>query len=298
MIGILFSLMAAIAWAISSIISKFLTSSIDIYFLNVFRLWGGSIILIIITLLTGRLSVLFVTPNEQVFLIAMAGLIAISIGDTIYIKSLSLVDVSRAFPIAQCTFPVITMIIAILFLKEPFSSINIVGGFLVVTGIYLVVVKGRNLITTSTMSIEADIKGVLLAFLAAATWTAGSVILKIAVVGVDPLIAATIRIPIAALVLTGFVLSNRRSQLFLIKGYGFRNIGLAAIGGVAAFGIASVAFVTAMQIIGVGKTVLITAIAPILILPFSIIILNERPTRIALLGILTGVIGLIFISLD
>lgn len=298
MIGILFSLIAAIAWAISSTISKFLTASIDIFFLNVFRLWGGAVILILFTLLTGRLSVLFMTPKEQVFLIAIAGLIAISIGDTIYIKSLSLVDVSRAFPIAQCTFPVITMIIAIIFLKEPFSSINIAGGFLVVTGIYLVVVKGRNLIKTSSMSVESDLKGVLLAFLAAATWTAGSVILKTAVIGVDPFIAATIRIPIAALVLTCFVCNNRRNQIFLIKGYGFRNIGLAALGGVIAFGIASVAYVTAMQIIGVGKTVLITATAPILILPFSILILNERPTRIALLGIITSVVGLVFISLN
>ena len=79
--------------------------------------------------------------------------------------------------------------------------------------------------------------------------------------------------------------------------YGRRNVVLAACAGILAYGAAAVGYVTAMQLIGVGRTVLITAIAPILILPFSILILRERLTRYAVAGILTCVAGVYLVVL-
>ncbi len=286
------------AWASSAVINKFLTTRIDILSINTLRLWVGAVILIVFVLFTGRVEVLLGTPLNQMFLIAIAGLISFSIGDTAYIKSLSFIDVSRGFPIAQCTFPVLTMFVAVFFLKEPFSLINIFGGFLVVGGVYIVVVLGGRIPAASAAMKKADARGVLLAFMAAASWTTGATLLKLGVTDVDPFVAAAIRIPISALGLTLFVLSRQKGTVLQFKRYGFYNIALAAGGGVLSYGVASVALVVAMQLIGAGKTVLITAIAPVLILPLSILILKERPTRITILGVFTGVLGLILISLN
>ncbi|MFP4571661.1 MAG: DMT family transporter [Desulfobacterales bacterium] len=298
MLGIAFSLITAMAWASSAVINKFLTTRIDILSINTLRLWVGAVILIVFVLFTGRVEVLLGTPLNQMFLIAIAGLISFSIGDTAYIKSLSFIDVSRGFPIAQCTFPVLTMFVAVFFLKEPFSLINIFGGFLVVGGVYIVVVLGGRIPAASAAMKKADARGVLLAFMAAASWTTGATLLKLGVTDVDPFVAAAIRIPISALGLTLFVLSRQKGTVLQFKRYGFYNIALAAGGGVLSYGVASVALVVAMQLIGAGKTVLITAIAPVLILPLSILILKERPTRITILGVFTGVLGLILISLN
>ncbi|MFP4452934.1 MAG: DMT family transporter [Desulfobacterales bacterium] len=298
MLGIAFSLITAMAWASSAVINKFLTTRIDILSINTLRLWVGAVILIVFVLFTGRVEVLLGTPLNQMFLIAIAGLISFSIGDTAYIKSLSFIDVSRGFPIAQCTFPVLTMFVAVFFLKEPFSLINIFGGFLVVGGVYIVVVLGGRIPAASAAMKKADARGLLLAFMAAASWTTGATLLKLGVTDVDPFVAAAIRIPISALGLTLFVLSRQKGTVLQFKRYGFYNIALAAGGGVLSYGVASVALVVAMQLIGAGKTVLITAIAPVLILPLSILILKERPTRITILGVFTGVLGLILISLN
>ncbi|MCF8111707.1 MAG: DMT family transporter [Desulfobacteraceae bacterium] len=298
MSGILFSLITAMSWAGSAVINKFLTTRIDVLSINTLRLWVGAAILIAIIPLTGRIEILFNTPVEQVLLICAAGLVSFSIGDTAYIKSLSFIDVSRGFPIAQCSFPVFTMFVAIFFLKEPFSAVNILGGFLVVGGVYTVVVLGGRIPAASAALKKADVRGVVLAFMAAASWTTGATLLKLGVTGIDPLVAAAVRIPVSAVGLTIFVLSRQKGTVLQFKRYGLYNIALAGGGGVLSYGVAAVALVIAMQLIGAGKTVLITAIAPVLILPLSILILKERPKPVTILGVFTGVLGLVFISLS
>lgn len=297
MLGVFFSLVTAMSWAGSGVINKFLTTRIDILSINTLRLWVGALVLILFVFLTNRGEVLFGTPVNQVLLIAMAGLVSFSAGDTVYIGSLSFIDVSRGFPIAQCTFPVLTMFVAVFLLGEPLSLLNMAGGFLVVVGVYMVVVMGRSRLPLPPGRKKTDAAGVLLALLAAACWTTGASLLKLGVTGVDPFVAAAIRIPVSAAGLTVFVLSRKRSTVPRFHHYGLRNIGLAAGGGVLSYGVASVALVIAMQLIGAGKTVLITAIAPILVLPLSVLILKERPAPQTVMGVVTGVFGLVLVSL-
>ncbi|HMA68219.1 MAG TPA: DMT family transporter [Desulfosalsimonadaceae bacterium] len=294
--GIGYALITAMAWAGSAIINKFLTTRIDILSLNTVRLWVGAVILTAFIVFTGRMDTLLATPLSRMLLIAVAGLISFSIGDTAYIKSLSFIDVSRGFPIAQCTFPVLTMFVAIFFLNEPFTLVNITGGFLVVGGVYLVVVLGNKVPLTSKAVKRADARGVFLALMAAVSWTTGASLLKLGITGIDPFVAAAVRILVSALGLTLFVLCRQKETVLQFKQYGFSNIALAAGAGVLSYGVAAVALISAMQLIGAGKTVLITAIAPILILPLSFFILKERPTPITVLGVFIGVIGLVFIS--
>ena len=114
----------------------------------------------------------------------------------------------------------------------------------------------------------------------------------------DTFVAAAIRIPISAIALTGLVLSRRREDGTLqFRKYGRRNVFLAAGTGILTYGVAAVGYVTAMQLIGAGRTVLITAIAPILILPFSILILREKLNRYGVFGILTCVAGVYLVFL-
>jgi len=225
-----------------------------------------------------------------------SGIIAIAIGDTVYIKSLSFLDVSRAFPIGQCTFPVLTMFVAVLLLGEPFTWSTGIGAVLVVLGVYLVAVAGKG---SETPSAKGGIswKGVILALMAAVAWTIGAAALKIGVTDMDPFVAAAIRIPIATIILTCFLLSRNRGGILQFKKYGFRNMALAAGAGLLTYGVAAVTYVTAMQLIGAGKTVLLTAIGPLFILPFSIFVLKEKPTRYTIAGIFICVAGVCLVSI-
>jgi DME family drug/metabolite transporter len=296
MIGAGVALMTALAWAGSSALIKFLTAQIDTVSLNTLRLWIGSIILLAFVFLSGRGDAFMHTPLKPLLFLGASGLIAIAVGDTIYIKSLTFIDVSRAFPIGQCTFPVLTMFVAIFLLEEPFSWFNMLGGFLVLMGLYMVAILGKRT-ATSPASARNDTRGVLLALAAALAWTAGAIALKLGVPETDAFIAAAIRISVSAIALTGLVLCRNRPWALPFNKYGLRNIMMAAATAVLTYGIAAVGYVSAMQLIGVGKTVLITAVAPIFLLPLSILLLRERPTLHAVIGVAVCVSGVVLVCM-
>jgi drug/metabolite transporter, DME family len=296
MLGVSIALLTALSWAGSSIILKFLTATIDTLSLNMLRLWTGSIILLSFVFLTGRSELFYHIELGPLLLVLVSGVVAIAAGDTIYIKSLSVMEVSRAFSITQCTFLVMTMLVAILFLGEPFTWLNGVGAALVISGVYLLAMPGKGEKTTA--SAKANAKGVILALAAAVAWTVGAATLKLGVTNMDTYVAAAIRIPVAAVALTGLALSRKPGgETLQLRKYGSRNVALAACAGILAYGVGAVAYVSAMQLIGAGRTVLIIAIAPILILPFSVLILRERLTRQSISGIFTSVAGVCLVVL-
>ena len=290
MVGTGIALLTALAWAGSTTILKFLTAKIDAVPLNTLRLWIGSVIILSLVFIWGRGDDLIHTPFLSLFFVAISGILALAIGDTIFIKSLAFIDVSRAFPIGQCTFLLLTMIVALLFLEESFTWFNIMGAGLVVVGVYLVAVPGNKAKTSSYRATNA--KGVILALMTSLAWTAGAATLKLGVSQMDSLVAAAIRIPASAIAITSLVISRSgKREILQFKKYGSRNMALALGAGALSYGVASVGYVAAMQLIGAGKTVLITAVAPIFILPFSILLLKERPTTYAKVGIMISVFG-------
>ena len=231
------------------------------------------------------------TPLLPLAYVVASAVIAVAIGDTVYIKSLSFLDVSLAFPIAQCSFPVLTMFVAVLVLEESFTWTTGAGAVLVVLGIYLIAVAGKR---PGANSVSGGIsgKGVILAITAAVTWTIGVATLKKGVIGMDPFVAAAIRIPSAAIVLSLFALTQRRRGTLQFRKYGSRNIALAAAAGILTYGVAAVLYILAIQLIGAGETVLLIATSPLFILPLSVFILKEKPTQYALAGIFICVAGI------
>jgi len=183
------------------------------------------------------------------------------------------------------------MIVAVFLLDEAFTWFNVLGAALVILGIYLIAVLGKESSLRSAVG-RVNIKGVVLVLAAALTWTVGASTLKIGVANIDPFVAAAIRIPAAAVVLTVFVLSQNKGGALQFRRYGARNISLAAIGGILTYGIAAVTYVTAMQLIGAGKTVLLTMSGPLFVLPLSFFVLKERPTRYTIGGIFMTLAGI------
>ena len=80
-----------------------------------------------------------------------------------------------------------------------------------------------------------------------------------------------------------------------VRQFNLRSIALTLTAGTLNYGIAAVGYVKAIQLIGAGKTVLLTTTAFIFVLPFSILVLKERPSRYAIAGILLCVVGICLI---
>lgn len=296
LLGAGIALLTSLAWAISSIILKSLTDRIDTVSINTIRMWVGSILLLTVVITSDRHTAIFDMPMESLVYVVISGILAMAIGDTIYIKGLALLDASIAFPISQCAFVVIASLAAILLLDEPYTWITGIGAFLVMTGIYLIA-SGENGKAKTEGLKSISKKGVFIALLAAVIWTASTVTLKIGAEGMDVFLVAAIRISVSAVVLTFIAIPRRKQGVLQLKQYDPKTLGLIATAGLLTYGVAAVGYVSAIQIIGAGKTVLLTASAPLFALPISVVFLNERPTRSTIAGIIISVAGVCLVVL-
>jgi drug/metabolite transporter (DMT)-like permease len=292
MLGVIIALVTSLAWAGSSTILKYLSSRIDAISVNTMRLWVGSVVLLALVFLSGRSADILQTHFWPILIVAVSGILSNAAGDTIYIKSLSYLDVSRSYPISQSTFPVLTLVVAIFILNESFTWFNILGAAFVLVGIFMIVRNNKTNITP-----KATGKGVALSLLAAVLWAGGAAALKIGLTEIDPFLAAAIRDIASALILTGLVFGRKSPDRLKLTSYSSRNLLLVACAGLLTYGIGAVGYVTAIQLIGAGKTVFLSASAPVFLLPMSMLFLKERLSPLALAGVFVSVAGICLIAL-
>jgi len=296
MIGTICALTAALVWAGSSTIIKSITTKIDALSLSALRLCVASILLLAVISLSGRITEFINTPLMPLVYVIISGIIGLAVGDTVFIKSLSYLDVSRAFPIAQCAYPVFTMFLAVSLLGESFTWVTGLGTFLVLLGIYLITSTWKaSGINSAPRRISG--KGIVLALIAGIGWAVATVTLKLGVMEMDPLVAGAIRISSAAIVLLPFALSQRKRGALQLRKYGSPSLALALTSGLISPGMGMVFFITAIQLLGAGKTAVLSATSPLFLLPFSVFILKEKLTRLTLIGIFTGVTGICLVAL-
>jgi drug/metabolite transporter (DMT)-like permease len=186
----------------------------------------------------------------------------------------------------------LTLIVAIFFLNETFTSLNILGAVFVIGGIFLVVRNNKQVVTHKNTG-----KGVALTLIAAVLWAAGSITLKIGLTQVDTFVAAAIRVLISAMLLTTVAFGRTTPDRLKIRSYGTRNLILVTSAGFLTYGVGAIGYVTAMHLIGAGKTVLLSASAPVFLLPMSVLILKERLSLVALAGVFIAVAGICLVAL-
>ena len=161
-------------------------------------------------------------------------------------------------------------------------------------GIYLVASEGNGKAGTLHNK-TVNVKGVFVALFAAVIWASSTITLKIGAQGIDPFVVAAIRISCSAVVLTGLSAIRGNKAVFQLKQYGAKSLLLICVAGMLTYGVAAVGYVSAIQMIGAAKTVLLTTSAPLFALFFSILFLKERPTRSTIVGIIASVGGVILV---
>lgn len=293
MMGTIYALTAALCWAGSSTILKSLTTKIDTLSLNTLRLCATSLLLFVVILLSGRGTEFANTPLMPLVYLIISGVIGLAIGDTIFIKSLSYLNVSQVFPIALSSNTVFTVLLAVLLLGESFTWITGLGTFLVLLAVYLLT---STRMTNSTPGRTRG-KGIILALIAGATWAIAVVTLKLGALDINPLVAAAIKLPSAAIVLLPFALSQRGSGALQLRKYSSRNLALTLTSGPLDYGVGMVFFITAIQLIGAGRAVVLSSASPLFLLPFSVFVLKERLTRLTLIGIFVSITGIYLVSI-
>lgn len=288
--AVLVGLLCAASWAAGSVMLRDLTAKLDPFTMNAPRTLVGAITILALGLLSGRpLDYTAVSP-EKLFFMLGSMLVGGGLGDTAYVVAIARIGVSRAFPISSI-YPAITLVFGLLFLREQITAAVVLGLVLAVGGVILI---GRPAPNHAAGPAAFSSVGVRYALAAAVCWAASTVMIAPGVRGLDPIMVATIRVPALSLVFWGIVALRRTWPK--LRALTRRDWWLVVLGGIVGWGLGSVLFVLAVQLLGATRSAILTSTSPLFALPMSAFFLRERIHRGVLIGTAMAVAGVALIA--
>jgi drug/metabolite transporter (DMT)-like permease len=225
------------------------------------------------------------------FWLLLSGIVGFFLGDLCLFRALVLIG-PRLSSLLMSLAPLLTALIAIVFLDERLSLLNWTGMLVTVLGVGWVVLERK-----PASDARNDIRhlpsatGVVLGILAALGQAAGSVFGKLGMGDYDPFAATQIRVMGG---LAGF-----GSLFFLLKWHGHvyralrnsRALALISLGSFTGPFLGVALLFVAFQYISAGVAQTFASIVPVTILPFLIVLYKEKVTPRALLGACIAVAG-------
>ncbi|MFO7928420.1 MAG: EamA family transporter [Candidatus Humimicrobiaceae bacterium] len=123
-------------WGIAPIFGKLGLQRMSPYTALAIRSFVISFILLIIVLVRGDIQQLAAVDARSAIFIAAEGIFASLLGHFAYYYALKLGNTSRVVPIASA-FPIVTVIVALIFFSEKITLIKGTGIILILAGIFL-----------------------------------------------------------------------------------------------------------------------------------------------------------------
>lgn len=289
MTGELAALGTAVLWAIGGVMLKPLSNRFPAILLNAIRCCGAVFVFAVIIVLTGKTSLLATVPLRSGALVIGGTVLGIGIGETLYVVSLRYLDVSRAYPLSACTYPIVTMAIAFFLFQETISLLTFAGIAVVLIGIYFLAAPSGRFFTGLSMNKPQEKRGMLLLSLAVIAWGISTIAIRVATREIDPVLTNFLRMTGTAFVLLPFALAQRRN---VSRQAGWGSIGIAVANGVISFGLGGILFLSALQKSGASLTSVLTSTSPVFLLPMSIFFLKEKVTAKLIVGAVLSVLGI------
>lgn len=321
MLGELSALAAALTIAFSAIIARSLAVFIDARPLQTMRAWFGGIFIFIIIPIFGKTGQIAEIPPRLLAFIAGSALFGVAIGDTFYMRTLSMVQVSRSFPTVRGTQIISTMIVASLLFDEKISLTTGAGALMIMGGVYLASFarparkKGGPPATAAAPAAAVNVapaaaavtpvtgaaqgqpapaltppaatpikKWLFTAMAAGLCWTVSLSFMKVVLLEVDALVTQAFRLPVAAAMLTVLSIGSGKAKQLRIFQYKRKTLVLLILAGILSYGTGVIFELYAVSFAGMAKATILTSWAPLFILFLSALLLKEKITLRVLLG--------------
>ena len=293
--GELAALFAALSWTFASTLFTSAGRRIGALNLNAFRIViGASLLSIAHFFLYGSFFPL--VNISQFFYLSLSGIIGLAIGDFAYFGSLITIGPRKAILVSSMA-PIFSLIGGYLALQEIPSLISGIGVFLVLLGIWIVIIEREE-----KEDVRGNkVKGVALVIIAAAGQGIGVVISKYGMLKagsvVAPLSAALIRVVVASLViwLMLFAWKGPRQLFSSLKDRTALKISLLGsfIGPFVGLWLSMIAINYAQ--VGIASTLM--SLTPIMIIPVVHFVYGEHVNLRGIAGAIIAVIGVALIFL-
>ncbi|MCX7905660.1 MAG: EamA family transporter [Elusimicrobiales bacterium] len=135
---IIYLIIAIISWGVGAIFDKLVLRYVNSTHAFYLRLITMIITFsIIIFFKIGSVSEYIKKTTYQAYLYTFLGISMAMIGVFAYLKAMSTSEASKIVPISS-TYPLLTLILAVLFLGESFTLSKLIGTVLIVFGVYLI----------------------------------------------------------------------------------------------------------------------------------------------------------------
>ncbi|HUT82271.1 MAG TPA: DMT family transporter [Candidatus Bathyarchaeia archaeon] len=290
----------------------------------------AGVVFIIIASAMGDFKELFKIDLYPFLAFVFAAITGIVIGNFLYLTSMRLIGVSKAYPISM-TYLLMTYIMEMLFLEGKFKWLMLVGIALVTVGVVLISLSKVNKKKIDTIEIteneiiethdsieknevtiteqpesplflklkkHANLVGVSFALIAALTWASGTSLIKYGLnntpdVDIIPINAARM-IYLIPITFTAFLFTYRKPPKKTPGWKSYLLVGIAALIGLVG---ANILYLIALDSLGTSTPAAIAAAGPMIATPLSIIFLKEKVDWKIILGTAFTIGGLIVISL-
>jgi drug/metabolite transporter (DMT)-like permease len=289
-------------WAVGSVLIAVGAKRLHVVPLNLVRCLVSTTLFWTLLQFYGGFRALATIPSSAWLWLVVSVLGLLVVGDTLYFRSMDLAGVSWAMPVASIN-PLWSVLLAAVLVGEPLSWSLFAGSLLVVAGIILVSRSSRQTAGELSASFveegeskrdpRAQRTGLVLALAASVLWAIGMVALKPASAGIPTVLVNSVRQPMAALMMLGLTLARRQGRE--LRGLDRQSWGIILLASLLGTGIGTFFFIAAIQMIGAGRTAVLTSTAPMMAIPFSMLWLRERPTRWTLIGTVLTTAGIVLV---
>lgn len=289
--GAIAAIGAAICWSAAGLLIKPVSTRFSSLSINSIRVLAGWTFLMVFLSPVGKVAEMGSVPASSVAYLMGSGVIGLAIGSTLFIKSLSLTNITRIYPVTYSLWLLGTVAIAGIFLGEAITIFTILGAIIIVSGIVLLArPSGKQQVTNAGMDTSQGVSGIALAIGASMCWAAGSTLIKLGLSGTSPLVVNMIRLPVVALILVALV--TWREQPASFSSYDWKSLLQTGSAGILEQGIGSVLWFMSIELIGVAKATILANTSPLFVIPFAIIVLKEKVTLRVILGTVFCVVGI------
>lgn len=298
--GELAGLIAAFTWSVTSIALTSLSARTSPVALSALRLSAATLALPFVVLFSGTTGEIAAAPIIGLLAVAGSGFLGYGIGDTAYIRALSVVGIQITFPIATALFICFTVLGGILFFGESVTFGIIAGAILVGGGSSLLISSPRGKVGASVAD-RAEVRkrrliGFGLLMTVGITWAIATLWLSEAKGDLSAIAAGAIRTPAGAIGLLAFGLATRPRDIaapFSDR----RHIGAIVLAGLFGTLFGSLLYVYSVVEAGPAKAAVLSSTAPLMALPLGVVFLGEVFTKRSVWGTVCCVGGIVLVTL-
>lgn len=290
MLGELAALFVAVLWAATGLMLKPISTRLNPFFANHVRVIASTVVYLPIVIATGGLSFLPQTPVTSILFVVGGATVGFIIAETCFLLGIRYIPLSQVYPISLCGFPAVTIIIAAIFLGERLAPVALLGVALVLVGLYLIAFPGRGILPKLSLVSPSERKGLMLTVLSFIFYGVSINMTTFGIKDMDLDLANFVRFAALTVILIPFTFRHWAGALF--RKPEIRTVGLAALNGAIAIGLAGRILLFSLTESGAALTSVLTSTSPLFLLPMSVFFLKEKVTHKLVAGVIISVSGI------